>query len=42
VVIGIDRFGESGSPEAIFQYFGFTTERVVAAVTDLFQPGADF
>lgn len=34
-VIGIDCFGESGPPEIIFQHFGFTTERVVAAVTAL-------
>ena len=41
-VIGIDRFGECGSPEIIFQHFGFTTERVVAAVTALFTSGANF
>lgn len=35
-VIGIDCFGESGPPEVIFQHFGFTAERVVAAVTALF------
>ena len=36
VVIGIDSFGESGPPEVIFQHFGFTAERVVAAVEALF------
>jgi transketolase len=35
-VIGIDCFGESGPPEIIFQHFGFTVERVAAAVTALF------
>ena len=42
MVIGIDRFGECGSPEIIFQHFGFTTERVVAVVTALFPSGANF
>ena len=41
-VIGIDRFGECGPPEIIFQHFGFTTERVVAAVAALFTSGANF
>lgn len=36
IIIGIDRFGESGPPEVIFQYFGFTTERIVQAVLALF------
>ena len=36
-VIGIDCFGESGPPEVIFQHFGFTAERVVAAVEALFK-----
>ncbi len=31
-VIGIDTFGESAPAGALFKYFGFTTERVVAAV----------
>jgi transketolase len=35
-VIGIDRFGECGPPEIIFQHFGFTAERVAAAVQALF------
>lgn len=35
-VIGLDRFGECGPPEIIFQHFGFTAERVVAAVAALF------
>jgi len=34
-VIGIDRFGESGPPEVIFEYFGFNVARVAAAVTAL-------
>ena len=36
LVIGIDCFGESGSPEVIFQRFGFTAERVAAALEALF------
>ena len=35
-VVGIDCFGESGPPEIIFQHFGFTVERVTAAVAALF------
>ena len=31
-VIGIDTFGESAPAGALFKYFGFTTERMVAAV----------
>ena len=31
-VIGIDTFGESAPAGALFKYFGFTTEKVVAAV----------
>jgi transketolase len=31
-VIGIDTFGESAPAGALFNYFGFTTDRVVAAV----------
>lgn len=31
-VIGIDSFGESAPAGALFKHFGFTTERVVAAV----------
>jgi transketolase len=31
-VVGIDTFGESAPAGALFKYFGFTTERVVAAV----------
>lgn len=31
-VIGIDTFGESAPAGALFKYFGFTTDRVVAAV----------
>lgn len=36
IVIGIDTFGECGPPEIIFQHFGFTVERVAAAVAGLF------
>ncbi len=36
IVIGLDCFGECGPPEIIFQHFGFTTERIVAAVAALF------
>ncbi len=31
-VIGIDRFGESAPANELFEYFGFTVEKVVAAV----------
>ena len=31
-VIGIDTFGESAPAGALFKYFGFTTDRVAAAV----------
>ena len=31
-VIGIDSFGESAPASALFKHFGFTTEKVVAAV----------
>ncbi|HET8701652.1 MAG TPA: transketolase C-terminal domain-containing protein, partial [Nitrococcus sp.] len=34
-VLGIDRFGESAPGNALFQHFGFTVERVVAAVEEL-------
>lgn len=34
-VFGIDSFGESGPPEKIFQHFGFTVERVTAALAAL-------
>jgi transketolase len=34
-VLGIDRFGESAPADALFQHFGFTVERVVAAVEAL-------
>ena len=42
VVIGIDCFGVSGPPEIIFQHFGFTVERVAAAVEALFESSATF
>ena len=32
VVIGIDTFGESAPAGKLFKHFGFTTEKVVAAV----------
>ncbi|HEX5127203.1 MAG TPA: transketolase [Rhodocyclaceae bacterium] len=35
VVIGLDRFGESGPGGTLFKHFGFTPERVVEAVTRL-------
>ncbi len=31
-VVGIDTFGESAPAGALFKHFGFTVERVVAAV----------
>jgi transketolase len=31
-VVGIDTFGESAPAGALFKHFGFTTEKVVAAV----------
>ena len=31
-VIGLDRFGESAPEKDLFKYFGFTPERVAAAV----------
>ena len=34
-VFGIDCFGESGPPEQIFQHFGFSVERVTAALEAL-------
>ncbi|MGQ0522826.1 MAG: transketolase [Betaproteobacteria bacterium] len=34
-VIGIDRFGESAPAAELFKFFGFTVDRVVAAVRDL-------
>jgi transketolase len=34
-VIGIDRFGASAPAEALFKYFGFTVDEVVAAVKRL-------
>ncbi|MBT2748853.1 MULTISPECIES: transketolase [unclassified Lysobacter] len=34
-VVGIDRFGASAPAEALFPYFGFTVERVVATVKTL-------
>jgi transketolase len=37
-VIGIDRFGESGPAEKLFEHFGFTTEHVVAAARETIQP----
>lgn len=34
-VIGLDRFGESGPADQLFTHFGFTVERIVAAVRDV-------
>ncbi|QQQ00335.1 transketolase [Lysobacter enzymogenes] len=34
-VVGIDRFGASAPAEALFSYFGFTVDRVVATVKKL-------
>ena len=34
-VIGLDRFGESAPANELFEYFGFTTDNVVAVVKDL-------
>ncbi|MGH6781814.1 MAG: transketolase-like TK C-terminal-containing protein, partial [Sphingomonadaceae bacterium] len=34
-VIGIDRFGESAPGGELFRHFGFTPEKVVAAVKSL-------
>ncbi len=34
-VIGIDRFGASAPAEALFQYFGFTVDAVVASAKKL-------
>jgi transketolase len=31
-VVGLDRYGESGRAEELFDHFGFTPERVAAAV----------
>jgi transketolase len=33
-IVGMDSFGESAPAEALFEYFGITTEAVVAAVED--------
>jgi transketolase len=35
LVVGIDRFGASAPAEALFKYFGFTVDEVVAAVKRL-------
>ena len=35
-VIGIDRFGESAPGPELFKYFGFTVDKVVAAVKSVF------
>lgn len=36
-VIGLDRFGESAPAEQLFELFGFTVEKVVAAVVSVHQ-----
>jgi transketolase len=33
-VVGLDRFGESAPAEELFEYFGFTTENVVAVAKE--------
>ncbi|MCE1237013.1 MAG: transketolase [Hyphomicrobiales bacterium] len=38
-VVGIDRFGESGPEKALLAHFGFTPERVAAAVRDVIAQG---
>jgi transketolase len=38
-VVGIDRFGASAPAEALFKYFGFTVDEVVAAVKRLCRTG---
>ena len=37
-VVGIDTFGESAPAPALFKHFGFTPERVVAAVREVLRP----
>ncbi len=37
-VIGLDRFGESAPANELFEHFGFTTDRIVAAVRDMLGP----
>jgi transketolase len=39
LVIGLDRFGESAPAGALFEYFGFTPEAVVAAARATLQRG---
>jgi transketolase len=34
-VIGIDRYGESAPSPELFKYFGFTVDKVVAAVKNV-------
>ena len=34
-VVGLDRFGESAPAEELFEYFGFTTDNVVAVAKEL-------
>jgi len=34
-VVGIDRFGESATADQLFEYFGFTVEKVVEAVNSV-------
>ncbi|HMM71964.1 MAG TPA: transketolase C-terminal domain-containing protein, partial [Rhodocyclaceae bacterium] len=36
-VIGIDRFGESAPAAALFEYFGFTVDRIVETVTRIIE-----
>ena len=32
MIVGIDRFGESGRPEELAEFFGFTAERIARVV----------
>ena len=34
-VVGIDRFGESAPADQLFEYFGFTVDKVVEAVNSV-------
>ncbi len=37
--IGIDRFGESGPGDKVYEHFGFTVENVVKTVKELVDEG---
>jgi transketolase len=38
-VIGIDRYGESAPAPELFKYFGFTVDKVAAAVNSVIRAG---